>query len=212
MCSKTSETEIFHSILCGLGALGVIIEVTLQCDRKFYLHQLTYPSTLDTILDRLDENVESCDHFRFLWFPHTDYVSVSITNRVDGAFLNLSDLNISEQSKSSTESLDNFEHVLLENSYSTIPYKLSSEKSWLQRSIDWLINYGVGYHFIQFSYWVSTYFSSLVPAINRFAFWFLYSSNNVNLDVSYKIFNFECLFDQYVNEWAIPRYYVCFLF
>ena len=44
-----------------------------------------------------------------------------------------------------------------------------------------------------------------MPAINRAAFWALYSTPAVQLDVSHRIFNFECLFDQYVNEWAIPR-------
>jgi len=86
-----------------------------------------------------------------------------------------------------------------------LPFKLSSEKSLFQRVYDWILNYGIGYHLLQFAYWVSTYIPSTVPFINRAAFWLLYSQNSVQLDVSYKIFTFECLFDQYVNEWCIPR-------
>lgn len=207
VCSRNSQQEVFLSVLCGLGALGVIVEVSVQCEPKFYLHQLTYPSTLDSVLERLDENVESCDHFRFLWFPHTDYVSVSITNRVNGKFLNLSDLNPGGRrlSESSDESDDRFEHLSLSNSYGAIPYRLSSDRGLLQRAVDWLVTYGVGYHLLQLAYWASTFLPSLVPSINRFAFWFLYSTNHVQLDISHKIFNFECLFKQYVNEWAIPR-------
>lgn len=44
------------------------------------------------MLDNLDELVESSDHFRFLWFPHTDYVSVSVTNKINGGFLQLTDI------------------------------------------------------------------------------------------------------------------------
>jgi len=86
VCNRDAQSELFYSVLCGLGALGIILEVTLRCEALFYLHQFTYPSTLDTVLDTLDDLVESCDHFRFLWFPHTDYVSVSVVNKVRNAF------------------------------------------------------------------------------------------------------------------------------
>ena len=92
LCSRDAHSELFLSALCGLGALGIIVQATLQVVPKFYLHQLTYPSSLDHVLDNLDELVESSDHFRFLWFPHTDYVSVSVTNRINGAFLRLADI------------------------------------------------------------------------------------------------------------------------
>lgn len=219
VCSKTQSPDVFNSALCGLGALGIILELTLQCESKFYLHSLSYPNTLDRILANLDEHVESCDHFRMLWFPHTNYVSVSITNRIDGKFLPLSTVpNLSsngdqrrlsgDQSNSSNDSLDSsfcmLDRSALINQYQ-VPLQLDSDKTWWQKAIDWAYNYGVGYHLLQFAYWVSTYIPQLVPWINRAAFWALYSSNKVSLDVSHKIFNFECLFDQYVNEWAIPR-------
>nr|XP_027193755.1 L-gulonolactone oxidase-like [Dermatophagoides pteronyssinus] len=191
-CTKEPGSEyydIFLSTLCGLGALGIILEVTIECESKFYLHQLTYPSRLDSILERLDENIESCDHFRFLYFPHTDYVSVSITNKVNGEFLNLSQS--SQQQNGQMESINQ--------------YRLSSERNQFQRICDWLINYGVGYHLLQFVYWLSTFQPSIIPTINRLAFWLLYSSNQVKMDISYKVFNFECLFAQHVNEWSIPR-------
>lgn len=191
-CSKetgSQHSDVFFSALCGLGALGIILEVTIQCERKFFLHQLTYPSRLDSVLERLDENVESCDHFRFLYFPHTDYVSVSITNKVNGEFLNLSKLE-----QQSIESMDLMDQ-----------YRLSSERNIIQRISDWIVNYGIGYHLLQFAYWLSTYEPKIVPIINRLAFWLLYSSNQVKLDISYKVFNFECLFAQHVNEWSIPR-------
>lgn len=195
ICSKHDKQEILYSVLCGLGALGIILEVTIECERKFYLHQLTYPSRLDMVLERLDENVESCDHFRFLFFPYTDYVSVSLANRVNGKYLNFENRNLSPSKSINAEySNDNF------------LFRLDSEKNISEKIINWIINYGIGYHFIQFCFWITTYFPALVPAVNKFAFWFLYSSNNVKLDISYKIFNFECLFDQHVNEWSIPRY------
>lgn len=95
--------------------------------------------------------------------------------------------------------------VLFLDGILTSSFPLFSEKAWYQRALDWLLSYGLGYHVLQFAYWTSTYLPALVPAINRAAFWALYSTPAVQLDVSHRIFNFECLFDQYVNEWAIPR-------
>lgn len=197
VCNRNNQAEIFCSTLCGLGALAIILEVTIECCPKFYLHQLTYGGTLEGVLANLDEHVESCDHFRFLWFPHTPYVSVCITNRLNGRFLKMNQQNNDEDAiEDPLLSVADMYHV---------PLRLDSEKLWWQKALDWVLNYGVGYHVLQFAYWLSTYWPPMVPFINRTAFWFLYSNTKISLDISYKIFNFECLFDQYVNEWCIPR-------
>lgn len=197
VCNRGTQSEVFYATLCGLGALAIILEVTIECRDKFYLHQLTYGGTLESVLANLDEQVESCDHFRFLWFPHTPYVSVSITNRLNGRFLKM------DQQADGAEAED--DPLLSVADMYHVPLRLDSEKLWWQKAVDWIVNYGVGYHVLQFAYWVSTYWPQMVPTINRAAFWLLYSDSKVSLDISYKIFNFECLFDQYVNEWCIPR-------
>ena len=51
----------------------------------------------------------------------------------------------------------------------------------------------------------STFIPSLVPAINRFYYRLLYAHHSEKIDHSDKVFNFDCLFHQYVMEWAIPR-------
>lgn len=153
--------------LCNLGALGIILTLTLNCEPAFSLHQYIYPSTLDEILEDLDVNVQSCDHFRFLWFPHTDSVSVWQNNRI----------------------------------YNRSPPKIST----LQKFHNWFWDYAVGYYTLEFAYWCSTFLPSIVPFINRAVFWLLYSGPKEKVDISHKVFNFECLFKQYVNEWSIPR-------
>ena len=51
----------------------------------------------------------------------------------------------------------------------------------------------------------STFIPSLVPAINRFYYRLLYAHQSEKTDLSHRVFNFDCLFHQYVMEWAIPR-------
>jgi L-gulonolactone oxidase len=66
----------------GLGALGVIATVTLQCDAAFALAAAEAPASLDEVLDDLDALVDLNDHFEFYWFPHTRRTLTKRNNRV----------------------------------------------------------------------------------------------------------------------------------
>ncbi|KAG0371699.1 hypothetical protein BGX24_001311 [Mortierella sp. AD032] len=44
----------------------------------------------------------------------------------------------------------------------------------------------------------------LIPTLSRFMFWATQSKPIERVDTSVKVFNFDCLFHQYVNEWSIP--------
>jgi FAD-linked oxidoreductase len=72
----------------GLGALGVLSTVTLQCVSAFALAASEAPARLDDVLSELDLNVDGNDHFEFYWFPHTRRVLTKRNNRVlDGVEL-----------------------------------------------------------------------------------------------------------------------------
>lgn len=165
-CSRDENSDVFLSTLCGLGAIGIITKVTLQCEPAFLLYSYSYPSTLNEVLEDLNDQINGCDHFRFLWFPHTDCVSISCNQRIYN--------------------------------------KEITKYSKFQTAYNWFWNYGIGYYTLEFAYWVSTYCQPLVPYINRISFWLLYSKQQQYIDVSHKVFNFECLFKQHVNEWSIP--------
>ena len=81
-CSADENAELLAAARVGLGALGVIATVTLQCEPAFALAASESPATLDEVLDLLDENVNGNDHFEFFWFPHTRRVLTKRNNRV----------------------------------------------------------------------------------------------------------------------------------
>jgi L-gulono-1,4-lactone dehydrogenase len=81
-CSATENSEIFAAARVGLGALGVIATVTLQCEPAFALAAAEAPATLDEVLEDLDTTVAGNDHFEFYWFPHTRRVLTKRNNRV----------------------------------------------------------------------------------------------------------------------------------
>ncbi|WP_343318688.1 D-arabinono-1,4-lactone oxidase [Arthrobacter sp. TMP15] len=71
-CSATHNAEIFAVARVGLGALGIITAVTLQCVDAFMLHAVERPEPLAEVLQSLAERNATHDHFEFYWFPHTE--------------------------------------------------------------------------------------------------------------------------------------------
>lgn len=76
--SETENAELLPAVALGLGALGILVEITLQCVPAFVMHAVDEPVPLDEVLSTLDERVSTVDHFEFYWFPHTD---VALTKR-----------------------------------------------------------------------------------------------------------------------------------
>ena len=74
-CDAGNEPDLFEAARIGLGALGIITELTLQCVPAFVLQAGEDPGTLSGTLADLDALVDGTDHFEFYWFPHTDRVA-----------------------------------------------------------------------------------------------------------------------------------------
>ncbi len=82
-CSPDREPEIFQAARVGLGALGVISTVTLQCVPAFNLHAIEMPMRVDEVLEGLDEHIRSNDHFEFFWVPNTGWALTKRNNRTE---------------------------------------------------------------------------------------------------------------------------------
>jgi L-gulono-1,4-lactone dehydrogenase len=77
------EGDDLRAAQVGLGALGVITRVKLRCVPLFTLERLDLPRDLDETLAKLDELVESNDHFEFYGFPYTGRVMTRESERND---------------------------------------------------------------------------------------------------------------------------------
>jgi L-gulonolactone oxidase len=82
--SADERPELLELGRVGLGALGVVTTVTLQCVPQFALHVVDEPMPLDRVLAELDELVEDNDHFEFFWFPYTDTALTRRFRRLPG--------------------------------------------------------------------------------------------------------------------------------
>ncbi|SDM02255.1 D-arabinono-1,4-lactone oxidase [Microbacterium azadirachtae] len=79
---ETQNAELLPALALGLGALGILVEVTLQCVPAFVMHAVDAPAPLDEVLDSVHERVGAADHFEFYWFPHTDVALTKTTERL----------------------------------------------------------------------------------------------------------------------------------
>lgn len=81
-CDALRDPELFSAARIGLGALGIITEVTLQCVPAFLLRAVESPGRLPDVIESIDFRFEGSDHFEFYWFPHTDRVLTKSNTRL----------------------------------------------------------------------------------------------------------------------------------
>jgi L-gulonolactone oxidase len=83
-CSQEAESEPLRTARVGVGALGLVSTVTLQCVPAFTLRAIEQPMRLDEVLEALDELVDANEHFEFYYVPHTRWCFTKQNNRDAG--------------------------------------------------------------------------------------------------------------------------------
>ncbi|HEX8867994.1 MAG TPA: D-arabinono-1,4-lactone oxidase, partial [Lentzea sp.] len=81
-CSRSERPDLFNAARVGLGALGVISTITLQCVPSFVLQASEAPGRLDAVLEQFDDLCAVEDHVEFHWFTHSDRVILKRNNRI----------------------------------------------------------------------------------------------------------------------------------
>ena len=79
---EAHHAELLPAAALGLGALGIVTEVTLQCVPRFLLQADEAPDQLDLVLAEFEDRSRAADHFEFFWFPHTDTVRTKTNTRL----------------------------------------------------------------------------------------------------------------------------------
>jgi len=80
--SETENAELLPAARVGLGALGVVVDVTIRCVDEFVMHAVERPEPLDDVLDNWIERATAADHFEFYWFPHTSSALTKTNSRL----------------------------------------------------------------------------------------------------------------------------------
>jgi len=79
-----SDAELLSVARVGLGALGIVADVTLRCVPAFELHCTEAPVVLEQMIEAWEDAVAAHDHFEFWWVPSTEWV-LTKANLRDGS-------------------------------------------------------------------------------------------------------------------------------
>jgi FAD-linked oxidoreductase len=80
--NESENSELLPAARLGLGALGIVVELTIQCVPAFLLDARERPEPFADVLDSFQERVATADHFEFYWFPHTETVLTKTNTRL----------------------------------------------------------------------------------------------------------------------------------
>jgi FAD-linked oxidoreductase len=82
--SRGSEPETLLACRVGLGALGIITELTVRAVPLYTLRRVDDPRPLRETLRRVDELVDGSQHFELWVFPYSDVALTRTCERIDG--------------------------------------------------------------------------------------------------------------------------------
>ncbi|WP_052868867.1 D-arabinono-1,4-lactone oxidase [Streptomyces niger] len=83
-CSAQENAGVFAAARLGLGALGVLTELTFKVEPEFLLTAREEPMSFDRVTEDFDALVAENEHFEFYWFPHTGNCNTKRNNRSQG--------------------------------------------------------------------------------------------------------------------------------
>ncbi len=81
--TRDHNPDVFAAARIGLGALGVITEVTFDVEPLGVLEAHEQPMSWAEGLARYDELVADNHHVDMYWFPHTEVMQAKTNNRID---------------------------------------------------------------------------------------------------------------------------------
>ena len=71
-CNPDCEPDLFEAARLSLGAVGVVLEVTLQVREAYRLEEQRWLEPLESVMERIDELVTATRHFEYFWYPGQD--------------------------------------------------------------------------------------------------------------------------------------------
>ncbi|CAM9823767.1 unnamed protein product, partial [Ectocarpus sp. 8 AP-2014] len=210
--SNEKNPSLFRMAKVGLGAFGVVTEVTIKCVERHQLVESTAVMTRAEVKANHDALLRSNKHIRYMWIPYTDAVVVVRCNPVDlhgkstirpvqmdkalhrGARDdNTVDMTPANNERDKRDCLQPLESLLLEKVGSTLSPAALKDIS----SLDFA---GLRDHLLA----VAPLDVSWIKQVNNAEAEFWRRSQGTRVDYSDKILGFECGGQQWVNEVSFP--------
>ena len=82
-CDEHERPDLLQVARVGVGALGIVTRMTLQCVPAFDLHATETVEPLDELLDGFEQHMAGHDHMEFFWVPASRHAHVKRNNRTE---------------------------------------------------------------------------------------------------------------------------------
>lgn len=83
--SRSDEPELFSLAKVGLGSLGVVTQLTLQCVPAHKLVENTFTTSVSEVKKNHAKWLRENQHLRYMWIPYTESVVVVMCNPLPSA-------------------------------------------------------------------------------------------------------------------------------
>merc|ERR1740129_212524 len=74
------DADLFRWVRVGMGTLGVVSQVTLQCIPRYTLHEKTYCTTVEELRKNHACLLQTYRHVRYMWVPNTETIVVVVSD------------------------------------------------------------------------------------------------------------------------------------
>ncbi|KAF7297155.1 FAD-binding PCMH-type domain-containing protein [Mycena indigotica] len=212
-CSQTENHELFSASLCGLGATGILLNITLELEPSFNLRDVQTIRPFDQVLGSLDSIKNSGEHVRLWWFPAIGMVRCSVMDRTSEPARRVNswlwDSSLGFHVVQFMLFLTRFARPLIRPSF---PTSLSPSRTYspflIPRNFLAFLTSFVSYLWLLLLHLGSRVLAQHMSEANIWASQVALALSgprqSVTIDRSDRIFNIECRYPQYTTEWAIP--------
>ncbi|GIV24323.1 MAG: FAD-binding oxidoreductase [Bacteroidia bacterium] len=76
-----TDPALFQALQVSLGLMGVITQVSLQVEPRYYLRLTKRLERLDEVLERSEAYLNGYRHFEFFWFPYSEWAAVKLMEK-----------------------------------------------------------------------------------------------------------------------------------
>lgn len=173
----------------------MVTGAVLQVVPAFDLRAVEHEAPLADVLATWRQRAASSRHYRFWWFPHTD---MAMEWRGDPVPPRLLREGYEAPEAAAARSLP---MRLVRSARLAVHDALAAARAWFWGML-------IGYHAFQAALWLGLFLPAVIPWINRLWRRLLFAAPatapRVRVDRSDRVFTFNCLFRQHVNEWSVP--------
>lgn len=173
--SSRKNHELFQAALVGLGCMGIIIDITFRVEKINQVESVQMPISTEFLIKNIQDLSKSAEYFRAWIIPHVGKSVIWSAKKIDS----------SEAS--------NVEREIRPQLIAILGKILKLEK----------VCELVKFHSFQISLLLAKLWPHWLPSVNQ-----LYYQANLSQKIDKRgcyedLFTFNCLFEQYVNEWTV---------